>query len=77
MGVTFSDLMPKMTSNLHTFWDKAYRFDTKAGKATDLWTCPDIKARPEAPGDPAKEGMLRFPEASLYRFADKGVPVKP
>ena len=80
MGVTFSDLMPKMTSNLHTFWDKAYRFDTKAGKAAELWACPEIKARPKAPGEgviaeQARELMLRFPEASLYQLADKGGPV--
>lgn len=77
MGVTFSDLMPKMTANLHTFWDKAYRFDTKAGKAVEVWRCPEIKDRPKLPGqgviaEQAKEFMLRFPEASLYQLADKG-----
>jgi hypothetical protein len=77
MGVAFSDLMPKMVANLHTFWDKAYRFDTKAGKAVELWHSPDIKGRPRLPGEgviaeQAKELMLRFPEASLYQLADKG-----
>ena len=77
VGIPFSDLMPKMVANLHTFWDKAYRFDTKAGKPAELWRSPEIKARPNAPGqgviaEQAKELMLRFPAASLYQLAEPG-----
>ncbi len=50
MGVPFSDLLPKMVANLHTFWDKAYRFDTRGGKVVEAWRCPEIKDRPKAPG---------------------------
>jgi len=77
MGVPFSDLMPKMVANLHTFWDKAYRFDTKAGKPVEVWRSPDVKDRPKQPGqgiiaEQAKQLMLRFPEASLYQLAEPG-----
>ncbi len=77
MGIPFSDLMPKMIANLHTFWDKAYRFDTKAGKPAEVWRCPDVKDRPKAAGqgviaEQARELMLRFPEASFYQLAEKG-----
>ncbi len=80
MGVPFSDLMPKMVANLHTFWDKAYRFDTKAGKPAELWISPDIKDRPKAPGqgiiaEKARELMLRFPEASFFQLEDKIGPL--
>jgi hypothetical protein len=80
MGVPFSDLLPKMVANLHTFWDKAYRFDTRAGKAVEVWRCPEIKDRPKAPGqgiiaEQARELMLRFPEASLDQLAERGGPV--
>jgi S1/P1 Nuclease len=76
-GIPFSDLMPKMIANLHTFWDKAYRFDTKAGKPVEEWRCPEIKDRPKLPGqgiiaEQARDLMLRFPEASLFQLADKG-----
>ena len=80
MGVPFSDLLPKMVANLHTFWDKAYRFDTRAGKAVEVWRCPVSKDRPKAPGqgiiaEQARELMLRFPAASLDQFAERGGPV--
>ncbi len=80
MGVPFSDLLPKMVANLHTFWDKAYRFDTRAGKAVEAWRCPESKDRPKAPGqgiiaEQARELMLRFPAASLDQLAERGGPV--
>ena len=80
MGVPFSDLLPKMVANLHTFWDKAYRFDTRGGKAVEAWRCPESKDRPKAPGqgiiaEQARELMLRFPAASLDQLAERGGPV--
>ena len=80
MGVPFSDLLPKMVANLHTFWDKAYRFDTRGGKVVEAWRCPEIKDRPKAPGqgiiaEQARELMLRFPAASLDQLAERGGPV--
>ena len=80
MGVPFSDLLPKMVANLHTFWDKADRFDTRAGKAVEVWRCPVSKDRPKAPGqgiiaEQARELMLRFPAASLDQLAERGGPV--
>ena len=79
MGVPFSDLLPKMVANLHTFWDKAYRFDTRGGKVVEAWRCPEIKDRPKAPGqgiiaEQARELMLRFPAASLDQLAERGGP---
>ena len=80
MGVPFSDLLPKMVANLHTFWDKAYRFDTRGGKVVEAWRCPVSKDRPKAPGqgiiaEQARELMLRFPAASLDQLAERGGPV--
>ena len=80
MGVPFSDLMPKMVANLHTFWDKAYRFDTEGGKPVEVWIGPDVKNRPKAPGEgiiaaQARELMLRFPEGSLFQLEDKTGPL--
>lgn len=80
MGVPFSDLLPKMVANLHTFWDKAYRFDTRGGKAVEVWRCPEIKDRPAQPGQgviaaQARELLLRFPEAGLDQLAERGGPV--
>lgn len=77
VGIPFSDLMPKMIANLHTFWDKAYRFNTKAGQPVEVWRGPEIKDRPKAAGqgiiaEQARELMLRFPEVSFYQLADKG-----
>ena len=79
MGVPFSDLLPKMVANLHTFWDKAYRFDTRGGKVVEAWRCPVSKDRPKAPGqgiiaEQARELMLRFPAASLDQLAERGGP---
>jgi hypothetical protein len=69
--------MPKMIANLHTFWDKAFRFESKDGKTAELWHCPEIKDRPKQPGEgviaeQARELMARFPEASLYQLEEKG-----
>ena len=52
-GVPFSDLFINQTSNLHSYWDKAFRFDAAEGKIIEAWKSP---ARPSAPGeDPIAE----------------------
>jgi hypothetical protein len=50
-GVDFSDLQTKRGHNLHTFWDKAFRFATRDGKIVELWSAPDLPQRPNAPGE--------------------------
>ena len=63
-GVPFSDLLIGQSSNLHTFWDKAFRFTGAGGKIVEAWKAPAV--RPEAPGDGiiaerAKELLVEFP----------------
>lgn len=50
-GVPFSDLWPGTVANLHTFWDKAFRFDGVAGKVVERWSPGQVPERPVAPGD--------------------------
>jgi hypothetical protein len=75
-GVHFSDLMPGMVPNLHTFWDKSFRFDVREGAVVELWANPKIGARPK-PGEgiiteEARELMKRFPRATLTELAQPG-----
>ena len=76
-GVHFSDLMPGMVANLHTYWDKAFRFDVREGAVVELWAVPKPDARPKAAGEgiigeEARELMRRFPRASLTELAQQG-----
>ena len=66
-GVPFSDLFPGQTSNLHSYWDKAFRFDAAEGKIIEAWKSAD---RPKAPGEGtiaerAKELIAALPVAEL------------
>ena len=75
-GVHFSDLLPGMAANLHTYWDKAFRFDVREGMVVELWANPKVGARPK-PGEgiiaeEARELMKRFPRASLTELAQPG-----
>ena len=75
-GVHFSDLMPGMVANLHTFWDKAFRFDVREGMPVELWANPKVGERPK-PGEgiiteEARELMRRFPRAALTELAQPG-----
>jgi hypothetical protein len=54
MGVPFTDLLPGMTANLHTYWDKAFRFDAKDGQIFEAWMSPAIAERPKS----ASEGVI-------------------
>ena len=72
-GVPFSDLFPRQAANLHTFWDKAFRFDVKAGAVVELWRCPDVADRPESAGagliaDEARALMKTFPREVLVEL---------
>lgn len=75
-GVHFSDLMPGMVANLHTYWDKSFRFDVRDGMVVELWAVPKPGARPK-PGegiiaDEARELMKRFPRAALTELTQPG-----
>ncbi len=50
-GVPFSDLMEKQGANLHTYWDKSFRFDDVDGKIAELWQVPRGTDRPKAAGE--------------------------
>lgn len=67
-GVPFSDLIVGQSSNLHTYWDKAFRFTAADGKIVEAWKNPPT--RPEAPGEGiiaehAKALIAEFPVATL------------
>lgn len=76
-GVPFSDLMPGMVANLHTYWDKAFRFDARDGQVVELWACPKVADRPTPPGegnirDEARRLMERFPREKLTELSKPG-----
>ena len=76
-GVHFSDLMPGMVANLHTYWDKAFRFDVREGMVVELWAVPKPGERPGKAGEgiiteEARELMRRFPRAVLTELAQPG-----
>ena len=75
-GVHFSDLMPGQIANLHTFWDKAFRFDVREGAVVELWANPKVGSRPK-PGEgiiaeEARVLMQRFPRKGLTELAQPG-----
>lgn len=51
MGVPFTDLWPGTKANLHSCWDKAFRFDLDGRLVVEQWQCPKPDARPKAPGE--------------------------
>jgi hypothetical protein len=73
-GVPFSDLMSKQGRNLHTFWDKAFRFDGQGMAIVEVWMAPKDAERPSDPGmgiiaEQAKKITARFPRTSLPELA--------
>ena len=69
-GVPFSDLFPKQGRNLHSFWDKAFRFDGAGEAIIEVWFGPSVARRPKAPGEGiiaehAKKIVARFPREKL------------
>lgn len=76
MGVPFTDLWPGTKANLHSYWDKAFRFDLHDQTIVEQWQCPKPDARPKAPGegviaDEARKLMARFPKNTLPELAFK------
>jgi hypothetical protein len=72
-GVPFTDLFPHSAANLHTLWDKGFRFDAKDNTIVELWQSPKIPDRPKAPGEgiigeQAKKIMEAFPAESLIEL---------
>ena len=70
MGLRFSDLMPSMTSNLHTYWDKAFRFDARKGEIFEAWQSPPVAERPRTPSEgviweQAKRLLEYYPKSTL------------
>jgi hypothetical protein len=73
-GVPFSDLLSKQGKNLHTFWDKAFRFDGQGEVIVETWKGVRDTERPQAPGEGeiaehAKKIMARFPREKLPELA--------
>ncbi len=69
-GVPFTDLMAKQGRNLHTFWDKAFRFDSQGPAIVEVWPSPEITGRPHGPGEgviaaEAKKIVAQFPRENL------------
>jgi nuclease S1 len=72
-GPKFTDMLPGMTTNLHTYWDKAFRFDGKDGAIVETWVAPETAARPKNATegtihDQAKLLMEKFPAADLQEL---------
>lgn len=73
-GVPFSDLMSKQGRNLHTFWDKAFRFDGAGESIIEVWQAPSDADRPKAPGEgiiaeQATKIAAKFPREKLPELA--------
>jgi hypothetical protein len=73
-GVPFTDISKKRPANLHTFWDKAYRFDVKDGKVVELFFALWTTERPTAPGEgviakQAEKIAAEFPLESIAKLA--------
>jgi hypothetical protein len=73
-GVPFSDLKEKQVRNLHTFWDKAFRFDGQGPAIVESWKAPEVAARPAAPGEgviaeQARAIVARYPRGKLPELA--------
>jgi hypothetical protein len=80
-GVPFTDLFPKSVPNLHTLWDKAFRFDGRDGTIVELWTGPAVADRPTAPGEgviaeQAAKLMAAFRPGSLPELARPNTPAQ-
>ncbi|MGB8168965.1 MAG: S1/P1 nuclease [Chthoniobacteraceae bacterium] len=73
-GIPFTDLFPGSVPNLHSFWDKAFRYDGRDGVNVQLWESPRIADRPKAPGEgviaeQAAKIMAAFRPGSLPQLA--------
>jgi hypothetical protein len=69
-GVPFTDLWPGTHPNLHTLWDKAFRFEQKDGAIFEAWQSPTLEGRPAHPGEgivaeQAKALLEQFPASTF------------
>jgi hypothetical protein len=72
VGIPFSDLMKRQIANLHTFWDKAFRFDEREGKTVESFSAPLLEQRPE----PGAEGIIREQaEQIMAEFPPESLPL--
>jgi hypothetical protein len=76
-GVPFSDLSQRQVANLHTYWDKAFRFDGVDGRVVETWVAPTVGSRPDTPDQgiiaaEAKKIMAAFPREKLPELATPG-----
>jgi len=80
-GVPMSDLRPGEKPNLHGYWDRAFRFDEKDGKAVELYQ--GIKYPEQRPAAP-DQGLIKqeadkiiaaYPRASLYQMEKPSTPL--
>jgi nuclease S1 len=74
VGPKFSDLLPRMSANLHTYWDKAFRFDARNGEIVEAWFGPSLADRPQSPTEgviweQAKRLIEKYPVADLPELA--------
>lgn len=70
MGVPFSDLLPSMSANLHTYWDKSFRFDARDGFIVEAWMSPPVAERPKSGTEgviweQGKRLLERYPKSEL------------
>lgn len=73
-GIPFSDLLKKQVPNLHAYWDKAFRFDSVAGKVVELYHGPWPTERPGSGEsglihDEAAKIAAKFPKTGLHAVA--------
>ncbi len=78
-GVPFSDLIAKQVRNLHTYWDKAFRFDGVGGKVIELWQSPRVPDRPKEPKNgiiatEARRIMAAYPRKSCPEIRERPDP---
>jgi hypothetical protein len=73
MGPRFSDLFPGMSANLHTYWDKAFRFDGRGEEIVEVWQNPSVAERPKTSTEgviweQAKRLMETYPVGELQEL---------
>jgi len=78
-GVPFTDLWPGTVPNLHSFWDKAFRFAGREGAIKQLWQSPTLEERATAVGEnviaaEADRLLQRWPRSSFQAEELGGTP---
>jgi hypothetical protein len=78
-GIPFSDLLKKQIPNLHSYWDRAFRFDVENGKVVEVYYALKPNERPQDPAhglikDEAQRIAMQFPKTALYQFDNRFAP---